>query len=167
VLGSLENGWNTINPLSTSNVFYGIASSGGTGAAILGLNPFLPAAADFVGAAGACSSSAEAEGILAGIGWLALGAIDPEGDEAAIVAEDGLDGSFTTFARDADGNITSYTTYGRADPRDPADYRPTLRYDSTGRAHYNKATGEYVETPHVHDPKTPGGVRPPHPKEIP
>jgi hypothetical protein len=92
------------------------------------------------------------------------------GDEEAAAldaGEEGLDGSFSTFARDADGNVTKYTTYGPSSPEDPEPYRPTLRYDATGRSHFNKATGEYVDTPHVHDPGTPGGVRSPLPIEIP
>jgi len=32
---------------------------------------------------------------------------------------------------------------------------------------YNKATGTDVDTPHVHDPEAPGGVRPPYDWEIP
>jgi len=34
-------------------------------------------------------------------------------------------------------------------------------------AHYNKVTDEYVGAPHVHDPATPGGVRPAAKYEIP
>jgi RHS repeat-associated protein len=112
------------------------------------------------------SSAAYQGGIDAGI----LAATLTPGDEEAAAldtGEEGLDGSFSTFTRDADGNVTKYTTYGPSSPEDPEPYRPTLRYDETGRSHFNKATGEYVDTPHVHDPGTLGGVRSPLPIEIP
>jgi hypothetical protein len=99
---------------------------------------------------------------------IAAGYFVGDEDAAALDAgEAGLDGSFSTFARDADGNVTKYTTYGPSSPEDPEPYRPTLRYDETGRSHFNEATGEYVDTPHVHDPGTPGGVCSPLPIEIP
>jgi hypothetical protein len=41
------------------------------------------------------------------------------------------------------------------------------RYDGKGDSHYNKKTGEDIETPHVNDPSVPGGVRKPYPDEIP
>lgn len=56
-------------------------------------------------------------------------------DAAALDAgEDGLDGSFSTFTRDTEGNITKYTTYGPSTPEDPEPFRPTLRYDQAGEA---------------------------------
>ncbi len=76
-------------------------------------------------------------------------------------------GALRTFTRDESGAVNKYTTYGPADPRDPEDFRPTSRYDGTGKGHFNKVTGERVATPHVHDPNTPGGVRPPNQEEIP
>ncbi|HEX7297382.1 MAG TPA: RHS repeat-associated core domain-containing protein [Solirubrobacteraceae bacterium] len=79
----------------------------------------------------------------------------------------GLDGAFTTFERDASGRVKKYTTYARSDPRDPVPFRPVKRFDRDGKPHFNKVTGEYVPTPHVHDPTAPGGVRPPRPDEIP
>ncbi|GAC42094.1 periplasmic component [Paenibacillus popilliae ATCC 14706] len=36
-----------------------------------------------------------------------------------------------------------------------------------GRGHFNKQTKQWVNSPHVHDPKTLGGVRNPYPWEIP
>ena len=40
-------------------------------------------------------------------------------------------------------------------------------YDAVGRSHFNKKTQQYVDTPHVHDPRAPGGVRVPNLEEIP
>jgi RHS repeat-associated protein len=90
-----------------------------------------------------------------------------DGEDELEIADAGLDGSFSMFTRDESGAVSKYTTYGPADPRDPEEFRPTLRYDSTGKGHFNKVTGERVATPHIHDPTTPGGVRPPSPEEIP
>lgn len=45
--------------------------------------------------------------------------------------------------------------------------KPGPRFDRWGPSHENPVTGEDVRTPHVHDPATPGGVRPATPQEIP
>jgi hypothetical protein len=82
--------WRTVDPTSTSNFFYRTAYSGGTGASILAWNPLLPAARDFVNAAGACSFSAGLRDAALGLGWTALSVVDPEAGEAELVAEDGL-----------------------------------------------------------------------------
>jgi hypothetical protein len=92
--------------------------------------------------------------------WLAVAAVD------ARLAAEGAEG-FSTFVRDEAGRVKKYTTYGRSDPRDPVPFRPVKRFDRDGKPHFNKVTGEYVPTPHVHDPTAPGGVRPPRPDEIP
>lgn len=43
-----------------------------------------------------------------------------------------------------------------------------MRYDGSGcKKHYNDIYGEYVESPHVHDPLFPGGVRSAESWEIP
>jgi hypothetical protein len=55
----------------------------------------------------------------------------------------------------------------RSDTRDPVPFRPVKRFDRDRKPHFNKVTGEYVPTPHMHDPTTAGGVRPPRPDEIP
>ena len=88
-------------------------------------------------------------------------------ESRAVKGASELDGAFTTIVRDADGRVKNYTTHRRADPRDPEEFRPHLRFDRDGKAHYNKETGEYVSTPHVHDPDIPGGVRPARPDEMP
>lgn len=54
---------------------------------------------------------------------------------------------------------------GRYDPRK---WESVKRYDGPGSdPHYNKVLEQYVETPHVHEPCSPGGVRPALPGEIP
>jgi hypothetical protein len=79
------------------------------------------------------------------------------------------EGPHSTFKRDPDtGKITHYETYRpQTNPRDPKPWETETRYDGEGYPHYNKETGMEIETPHVHDPTTPGGVRPPQPSEIP
>ena len=76
-------------------------------------------------------------------------------------------GDHSTFKQDPNtGEVTNYNTY-KENPQNPNGYDMDKRYDGTGAAHRNKVTGENVETPHVHDPNTPGGVRVPEPWEIP
>jgi len=72
-------------------------------------------------------------------------------DEAAV-------GPHTTFRRDArTGEINHYATY-QPNPRSPSGFVEELRVDMTGRGHYNKVTGEFVEPPHLHSRSVPGGV---------
>lgn len=55
-------------------------------------------------------------------------------------------------------------------PRNPTGFDQGRRYDGSGEkpeGHFNTKTKEWVKYPHVHDPKTPGGVRAPTPDEIP
>lgn len=60
-----------------------------------------------------------------------------------------------------------FDSWDEEDPRNPNPFEPGVRYDGKGDSHYNKETREYVDTPHVHDPDVPGGVRPANPDEIP
>ncbi|NTU32695.1 RHS repeat-associated core domain-containing protein [Brevibacillus sp. HB1.1] len=77
-------------------------------------------------------------------------------------------GEHSTYKRDPQtGEILNWQRWFKSDPRNPNPYSPGERYDTTGAGHYNKKTGEYVDTPHVNDPNTPGGVRKPYPGEIP
>lgn len=52
-------------------------------------------------------------------------------------------------------------------PKDPHRWESEKRFDGSGDGHYNKATGQRIDTPHVHAPKTPGGVRAARPDEVP
>jgi hypothetical protein len=52
-------------------------------------------------------------------------------------------------------------------PTNPTGFDEDKGYDGIGVAHHNNVTHEDVPTPHVHDPETPGEVRPPLPREIP
>jgi RHS repeat-associated protein len=72
-------------------------------------------------------------------------------------------GDHSTFKRDADGNVTSYETYSK-NPQNPSGFDTKKRYDGTGKGHYDKKTGEMIETPHVHEGKN---VRKPKKEEIP
>lgn len=64
------------------------------------------------------------------------------------------------------GEITHYTVYD-SNPYSPTGLQEGISYHGTGEGHYNKVTGQIVETPHVHDPNTKGGLRKPFPDEIP
>jgi hypothetical protein len=78
-------------------------------------------------------------------------------------------GPHTTFKRDpVTGKIMGYETYTpQTNHQNPNPWQSQGRFDLQGLPHFNKATGEYVPTPHVHDPTVPGGVRPAIPGEIP
>jgi len=77
-------------------------------------------------------------------------------------------GRHSVAKRDADGNVTGYETYGPPkNSGDSAKFRSEKRFDGEGDSHFNKKTGKKIDTPHVHDPNTPGGIREPTPKEIP
>ena len=76
-------------------------------------------------------------------------------------------GPHTTYKVDPNtGEITNYVEW-EPNPQNPSGFDEAKRYDGTGGSHYNKATGTDVDTPHVHDPKAPGGVRSPYDWEIP
>jgi len=78
-------------------------------------------------------------------------------------------GPHTTFRRDPQtGQVAHYETWQpQTNPRNPNQWTSVKRFDRSGGSHFNKSTGQDVPTPHVHDPTTPGGVRPPDPNEIP
>jgi RHS repeat-associated protein len=78
-------------------------------------------------------------------------------------------GAHSTFRTDPQsGRVTHYETRRpQSNPQNPNLWETVKRYDATGKAHFNKATQQYVPTPHVHDPTAPGGVRLPTPDEIP
>jgi RHS repeat-associated protein len=81
----------------------------------------------------------------------------------------GAQGPHTTFrVNPQTGQINHYETW-RPQPnsRNPSPWESALRFDRSGAPHFNKTTGKDVPTPHVHDPRVPGGVRPAAPGEIP
>ncbi|PSQ81696.1 MAG: hypothetical protein BRD46_01425 [Bacteroidetes bacterium QS_8_68_15] len=70
----------------------------------------------------------------------------------------------TTFKLDAKGRVVSYATWT------PNSYRPSgfdleKRTDVTGRPHFDKRRGRYVEMPHTH--LRDGSVRAATQKELP
>jgi hypothetical protein len=77
-------------------------------------------------------------------------------------------GPHTTFRVGPSGKVTKYQTWElQSNPRNPAPWEPSNRFDADGDPHFNKVTKRYVPTPHMHDPRAPGGVRPAEPWEIP
>lgn len=69
-------------------------------------------------------------------------------------------GPHTTFRRDGTaGEINHYATWS-PNSRHPSGFDLELRVDIVGSPHFNKATGTYVPTPHVHSNSIPGGVGP-------
>ena len=76
-------------------------------------------------------------------------------------------GDHTVFKRNPKtGEITNYRTY-ETNPHNPKGFQEVKGFDRYGREHYNKALEEYINTPHIHDATTPGGIRYPYPFEIP
>ena len=78
-------------------------------------------------------------------------------------------GPHTTFKVDPiTGKVTNYQTWRwQTNPFDRNPWESVKRVDLQGGPDYNKALGDYVDTPHVHEPTAPGGVRPATPDEIP
>jgi RHS repeat-associated protein len=81
-------------------------------------------------------------------------------------------GAHTVFRKDPImGNITHYETFRlQTNPFDPKPWESVLRYDGLSDVesrHYNKILKRYIDTPHVHDPLCPGGIRPAREWEIP
>jgi hypothetical protein len=75
-------------------------------------------------------------------------------------------GPHSVFNRDSGGSVTQYKEFA-PNPQNPSGWDVVKRYDATGNPHFNKATQQYVWPPHVHDPSTPGKIRPPWPSEVP
>jgi RHS repeat-associated protein len=78
----------------------------------------------------------------------------------------------TVFRRNSDtGEITHYETYEpQTNPKNPNPWETVKRYDGNAEhphKHFNKHQQEWIETPHVHDSSSPGGVRYPEKWEIP
>jgi RHS repeat-associated protein len=76
-----------------------------------------------------------------------------------------LEGAYSQAERQA-GEVIRYKTFV-PNPRSPHGADLIKRFDLTGEPHYSKALRRDVDTPHVHEPFTRGGVRPPEPWEIP
>ncbi len=72
-------------------------------------------------------------------------------------------GAHSVFRRGSTGRVTHYETYRpQTNPYDPRPWESIKRYDGPGGVddkHYNKFLKKYIDTPHIHDPHTPGGVR--------
>ena len=75
--------------------------------------------------------------------------------------------SHVVYQRDpVTGEITHYKYY-EWNSLNPSHFDEKFGYDANGESHYNKVTEEDVQTPHSHDPDTPGGIRKPTGDEIP
>jgi len=79
------------------------------------------------------------------------------------------EGAHTVFRRNpVTGKVTHYETrIPQTNPRNPNPWQVEKRVDVVGDPHFNKVLNQDVPTPHVHDPTTPGGVRPALPGELP
>lgn len=75
-------------------------------------------------------------------------------------------GNHTTFIENVWGEILKYATYFR-NKFNPNGFEEVKRVDLTGKSHFNKATGEQIDTPHVHEKGTKGKVRKARKDEIP
>ena len=110
------------------------------------------------------------DGILQGAALILSDGMSAEGEAAGGRLKPNMEaeGPHTSFKTDGAGKVTKYETYRpQTNPRNPSPWESVQRFDKTGDEHYNKVTKEYVPTPHMHDPQTPGGIRPATPEEIP
>ena len=77
-------------------------------------------------------------------------------------------GSQTVWKLGPDGKVRNHQTFHpNTNARNPNKWVPGNRTDMAGKAEFNKATKQWIDTPHTHDPTTPGGVRPALPEERP
>lgn len=81
----------------------------------------------------------------------------------------GAGGAHSVFKRNSKGSVSKYETYSpQTNPRDPKPWESIKRYDGPGsNAHFNKVLEQYIDTPHIHEPQCPGGVRPASSWEMP
>jgi hypothetical protein len=75
-------------------------------------------------------------------------------------------GNHTTFMENLLGMITKYATWV-VNAMNPSGFDEQKRVDLDGDEHFNKATGKYIHSPHVHDRDTPGRIREASLDEIP
>ena len=78
-------------------------------------------------------------------------------------------GSHTRFRTNPNtGQVTHYETFQyQTNPYNPKPWKRVMRLDTLGKHHYNKVLDAHIDVPHVHDPHTPGGIRPAETFEIP
>jgi RHS repeat-associated protein len=77
------------------------------------------------------------------------------------------DGPHSVFRRDPGGGNTHYETFRpQTNPRNPNRWESVKRFDGSGKAHFDKGTGQNVPTPHIHNNRT-GGTRAPRANEVP
>jgi hypothetical protein len=116
---------------------------------------------------------ADAHSYFAGDGevWVHNGTECPgtDGQNGNLRPDPNAEGAHSTYRRNrGTGNIDHYATWTpQTNFMNPAPWQQQIRGDVTGPAHFNRATGSEVATPHAHDPTAPGGVRPMLPNEIP
>jgi hypothetical protein len=75
-------------------------------------------------------------------------------------------GPHSTFRRDSDGNVKNHAEW-TPNSKNPSGFDQSKRVDMVGDEHQNKATREWIQTPHVHDKTVPGGIRAARPDELP
>ena len=147
---------------NVANNSSGVAKAGATAAGLFSAlwtpETYLETTATLLTAAGI--NAALAEGAAA---------VEGEGEPACACTSPEPSGPHSTFRRDPQtGKVTHYETkQPQTNPQNPNPWETVKRYDGTGKPHFNKSTQRYVPTPHVHDPSTPGEVRPATPDEIP
>ncbi|HEX6042383.1 RHS repeat-associated core domain-containing protein [Longimicrobium sp.] len=77
------------------------------------------------------------------------------------------DGPHSVFRPNPSGGTGHYETFRpQPNPRNPNPWQSVKRFDGTGKAHFDKTTGQSVPTPHVHNNRT-GSTRPPRGNEVP
>lgn len=76
-----------------------------------------------------------------------------------------------TFGRNPHIGVTEkyQTFWPQKNLKNPNPWEKGIRYDGPyhPHEHFNKSIKKRIDTPHIHDTTTPGGVRPPFEWEIP
>ncbi len=114
---------------------------------------------DFVGGGGAFGGGWGGGGVLRGGGG---GLLKPNLN---------AQGPHTVFKTNPQGRVTRYETYSpNKNPYYPKPWVKEKAVDTqfaTPHEHFNKVNKRDIPTPHVHDPNTPGKIRPALPEELP
>ena len=95
-------------------------------------------------------------------------AVGAPGKRKYLDAIDDAEGPHTVWKSNNKGEITNHQTFEpNTNPNNPNKWVKGNRTDVTGKSEFNKETKEWVATPHTHDSKAPGGIRPAERGEIP
>ena len=150
----------------------GLAVAGAAGMAAGAVGGFFSATALPVtggaSAAGVAVSGAliavSASGVAIGLHMMQQAASGGGGRGSNKLAPDAdAEGAHSTFKTDPQGKVTKYAEW-KENSQNPSRFDEVKRVDVKGGSHFDKATGQDIPTPHVHEG---GTVRPALPEEVP